>query len=345
MNSIKQSDIAKELGLDQSTVSLALRGSPKIPVGTRQKILETAKRIGYHPDAFASGLASRKKKKGELKANLATVVGTKTENPLHSVRLVKNVYKAIQARAEQLGYGMEAFWRYAPENETIKIVRTFNSRNIQGVILLAIHESEINLVWENYAVAYANKPILNRPSEKSISFSRSSTNFFDETIRLLAKLKKRGYKSPGLLISRWRYEQSWGKYKYAFQEFYRLNSLFAKPPLLFMEDISKEGIDLRSWIKSNGVDCVVTPCYAEDVHSRTVKAGFKIPEDLGLAVISLNEQNSKYTGFCDAAEKLGIAAVDLVVGALNRGETGIPDVPKCVILNNIWNEGSTAPGK
>jgi len=49
-------DIADRLGLDRSTVSLALRRSPKIPEETRNRIKEVAEELGYRPNLLARGL-------------------------------------------------------------------------------------------------------------------------------------------------------------------------------------------------------------------------------------------------------------------------------------------------
>ena len=43
-------DVAALVGVHQTTVSLALRDHPGIPVATREKIREAAARIGYRPD-------------------------------------------------------------------------------------------------------------------------------------------------------------------------------------------------------------------------------------------------------------------------------------------------------
>lgn len=50
-------DIAKELGISKSTVSRALRGDDyNVSKETRQKILETANRLGYKRNELAVNL-------------------------------------------------------------------------------------------------------------------------------------------------------------------------------------------------------------------------------------------------------------------------------------------------
>lgn len=56
------SDIAKETGTSVSTVSLALRGSPRISDATKRRVRAAAERLNYHSD-FAGSLLSTSKPK------------------------------------------------------------------------------------------------------------------------------------------------------------------------------------------------------------------------------------------------------------------------------------------
>lgn len=52
------SDLADQLGLDKSSVSLALRGSPKIGATTRARVVAAAQQLGYRPNLAARQLAT-----------------------------------------------------------------------------------------------------------------------------------------------------------------------------------------------------------------------------------------------------------------------------------------------
>ena len=47
-------DLAAELGLSHTTVSLALRRDPRIPAATRQRVEKAARASGYQADATVS---------------------------------------------------------------------------------------------------------------------------------------------------------------------------------------------------------------------------------------------------------------------------------------------------
>lgn len=60
MKNITLQDIADELGLTKVSISKALRDHPDISEGTRKKVKEMAKKLGYRPNLVARSLTSSK---------------------------------------------------------------------------------------------------------------------------------------------------------------------------------------------------------------------------------------------------------------------------------------------
>jgi LacI family transcriptional regulator len=52
-------DIAREIGVSPNTVSKALNGKGRVSAATRQLVIDTAQRLGYHPNRSARALARR----------------------------------------------------------------------------------------------------------------------------------------------------------------------------------------------------------------------------------------------------------------------------------------------
>ena len=57
---VTQLQIAQKLGVDQRTVSIALGATGRISDGMRQKVLNTAQKMGYRPNRLAAGLRGSK---------------------------------------------------------------------------------------------------------------------------------------------------------------------------------------------------------------------------------------------------------------------------------------------
>lgn len=57
---ITQRDLAQRLGMSQAAVSLALSGRGRIAAATRRRVVETARRLGWHAEPALSALARRR---------------------------------------------------------------------------------------------------------------------------------------------------------------------------------------------------------------------------------------------------------------------------------------------
>jgi hypothetical protein len=56
----------------------------------------------------------------------------------------------------------------------------------------------------------------------------------------------------------------------------------------------------------------------------------------------LQESNVEHAGVFETSHDVGRAAGDFLVGMLARGEFGIPEVPRRILLDGIWQIGKTA---
>ena len=119
-----QRELARRLGLTQATVSMALHGSPRISQATRKLVAETAKLIGYRPDA-AVGALSKRRWNHTLPTGVAYISarGTGTDS-----------YRPhVAARCEHLGLRL---WEIPTMGlDDLEVQRGLRQRKIAGVIL------------------------------------------------------------------------------------------------------------------------------------------------------------------------------------------------------------------
>jgi LacI family transcriptional regulator len=129
---ISQRDLARELGVDTSTVSLALRGHPRISAETVARVQAAAERMGYRPDpALASIAASRwQGRRSDTGVVLAFLIDSRSDTEVE----LKLYEEGIRRQAELLGYGVTVFyWDEFPSVSAFwRVVQT---RGIRGVLV------------------------------------------------------------------------------------------------------------------------------------------------------------------------------------------------------------------
>lgn len=117
-------DIARECGISTAAVSMALSQKPnRISVKTREKVYETAQRLGYQPNQAAVSLATRRSRKIGLIINDLT-------NP-HISALFMAIGRVVQERGYLLLCHVLAD---DVENDAVETVGRMVSNDVAGII-------------------------------------------------------------------------------------------------------------------------------------------------------------------------------------------------------------------
>jgi LacI family transcriptional regulator, galactose operon repressor len=116
-------DIAEATGYSANTVSLALRGSPRLPEATRERILAEAERLNYFPNQIARSLASKS-------TRTIGLVMTDIMNPTLTLA-ARTIERALSAA----GYGM----MFAASDSSLanekRAVELFLSYQVDGMLV------------------------------------------------------------------------------------------------------------------------------------------------------------------------------------------------------------------
>ena len=122
---IRLKDIAAVTGVTANTVSLALRGSTRIPEETRERIVAAARKLNYLPNQVAQSLVSRETKTVGL-------ILTSIVNPI-----LTQAARAIERELAARGYSLMLS---ASENDIAKeteALNVFRSRQVDGMLIYA----------------------------------------------------------------------------------------------------------------------------------------------------------------------------------------------------------------
>jgi LacI family transcriptional regulator len=326
--------VAEAAGVHFTTVSLALRNSPKLLPETRKRLQDLAREMGYRPDPMLAALNAYRISRAPLhfQATIAWINNWPKRDGLLLNREFREYYNGARARADELGYSLEEFWMHEPGMNRARLRRILKARGIQALLLPPQERPNTapDIDFEEYsAVAFGFSM---RPSVLHLV-----TNHHLHSMNLvLRKLYAHGYRRVGFHSGKGWNAKVDGAWLAAI-----LTVRHEHPDLQVFSPIleSSEALPpMEKWIPEHRLDAVVS--YTEIIRE-VREAGFRVPEDIGFASVGLHSDEHTVTGVYQNDLLVGRKAVDLLVGMLHRNERGLPEVPVCTFVEGEWREGTT----
>jgi len=333
-------DIALRANLHFTTVSLALRNSPRLKAETREKIQKLAESMGYRPDPMLAALNAYRQSRQPVhyQAGLAWIHNWRDPKDLYNCEEFFLYHEGAKERAQARGYSLEEFWLQEPGMNIERLHRILRARNIRGVLLapqpqantfLDLHYDELSAVAFGYSMQPAVLDLI--------------TNHHVHTMNLLLeKVLSLGYRRIGLCIPKdWndKVDRAWQS---CMLLFHNEHPELARLPVHWNVWNDGEIESLKVWIKTNRPDVIIS---YNEILAPLKAAGIKIPDDVGVASLFLNENESYLSGVHQNDRLIGQRAVDMVIDMLHRGETGIPETPVRVLVEGKWYPGQTLPDR
>jgi len=330
--------IAAHAGVTQATVSMSLANSPRIPAATRERIRAVAEKLGYRPNPYVSALmrARRLGRARQERPVLALVNGLEEAGAWRAsaaptVRLMR---EGAMERAALRGYRTQEFWLHQDGMSAERFSGMLHARGIRGLLLgpLAVGAPTPALRWEHFAAVRLGVPLA------ALTLTTVCNDHFFSSLQVMRECHARGYRRAGLVMlhnHRARFHGRWDGGLQAAQHL--LPGLRALPPLL-LEDWAEEG-RLREWLRRERPDVVVTP--AADHLRPALKSA--LAGGLGLVSLACPVLGDECSGIFQNGRLIGATGIDTVISMLERNESGLPEQAHTVMIEGIWNEGTTLP--
>jgi DNA-binding LacI/PurR family transcriptional regulator len=333
--------LAKILGLSRTTVSDALRGSPRVDPNTADRVRTAASAAGYRRNPLAGALMSelRRSRGGAFRGVLAAVDFVEDARPEHAMRYHRELIAGADARAAELGFKVEKFQVGTAAVTVQRLDSILQSRGIHGVILLpAWGEPDLsNLDWSRFAGVYTDY-IIERPALHSVC-----PDHYRSLLGALQRVAQRGYQAPGLFLQRHqdeRLQYRWTAAVRAFQE--SQPNVRVVPPLILDRPVTES--EFVKWFTRCKPDVVLghNPQAIEWME----RAGAKLPATHGFVCINaIMKAPLPCAGLDLQPRVLGARATELLIAQLQRNETGIPEWPTTTTIPARWVEGPTLRAK
>lgn len=333
---VTMSDVGREAGVSQTTVSLALRNDASIPIETRARIRAAARRLNYRPHAGVSSLMAqiRSRRPIKFRATLAAVTSWTDPAGFRKFPTWRDQWDGARSRAKALGYVLEEFRMGRDGLNSRRLKSILDARNIEGVVVFPLSGDEPpELPWERLAavtIGYTlEHPILNR----------FATAHFDSVLIALEQLHARGYRRIGLVLDeqlKQRVHRSWLA---AFCVFGFESGEIAVKAIARLPAAGSQQ-KLARWVRDFRPDAIIcgslfpVRSWLREIHLRS-------PEDIGFVMLANLPTNEGCAHIDECWKQVGQAAIDGVVGQLYRGERGIPSRPVVTLVRGEWVDGNS----
>lgn len=336
--------IAREAGVSISTVSRALRNHPLVSPETSRKILEIARRLEYTPNPYVSALMShlRSSRPIPYQANIAILDTLPAKEDWLKFSVQRKFHSGAENRAKQLGYKLERFWAGGDSENRKSLTRILLSRGIRGILIPPLGDystrgEDIPLDYSEFACVTVGCKVDNP------GFHFATNDQYVTGQLAHDNLLELGYERVGMAIPDYVECIVEQRFSAGFR-----NALERRGQATLRQAVIRYGSadpkrQFLKWFDAFRPDaiCATFPV----VRDWLVEHRVRVPEDVGVALLDLDESSVGWSGVDQSSEAVGRAAVDLLVQLLQRNELGAPEIPFGLTIEGKWVAGDSAPGR
>jgi LacI family transcriptional regulator len=329
-------ELARSLGLSHTTVSEALRDSPRVKASTRERVLKAAREIGYRHNPLAGALMSemRRSRSGTFRGVIAVIdLDGPDQRPVNAARYHRELTRGAGERAIELGFKIEPFVVGHNDISITRLDAILQSRGIHGVFLLPANESPdlTQLNWKRYAGVYADY-IIEHPGLHSVC-----SDHFRSMMMTLARLHVLGYRRPGLVLNRHHDERLLYRWEAAFLAYHNHHDAFSWLPPLLLPEINRA--EFTAWFDKAKPDVVL--CHRAEAIEWMESCGASVPRTHGFCCLNIMVNVVPCAGLDLQPWLLGVRGVELLIAQIHRNEYGVPELPSTTTIPAAWVDGPT----
>ncbi len=325
---MNQRELGHHLGLSQSTVSLALRGSPRIAEATRRQIQTAAAELGYHPNPMVISLMEHIRSARPVKdaGCIAILVDFPNQEQWFAFHpAYREQYDAIYDRAEQRGYRTECFFLQAPGMNPAAIDRILAARGIVGIILAGPRTSCVNLKmqWGRYAWI---KSGFTWHETRMDCVSANNRQHVELAFRELDQLK---YARIGFCITQRMIRRVDSHWVAGYLMAQRLLTPKRRIPMFVTDPNAAGQARFRAWLNRWKPDVVIGGRTEQGwiERSRGLRPSYCLRWHYEDCTVPSIEENNLI---------IGRTLCDLLIEKMIRNERGLPEHPRLTLIEGTW---------
>lgn len=329
--------IAAQCGCSRNTVSLALKGDPRVVATRARKIRRVAAELGYRPDPKLAQVMSQIAQKTKGSPNkLAVLVGADFDrpDPWSTGSSFERFYTSMSRRMADYGYTFDCFWLGQSRMTPARLRQIILHRGIEGLVVFSYASAPavIDFDFSGFAASVIGRGLAHPRLDAAGS---NLHNDLDCVIRNALRL---GYRRPGLAIPLSAAARSLHCWEAAYQ-FYQSNlPARARVPACVFDPASIR--PLQRWADQHRPDCIIGQSTTYDVLQRL---GYALPGQFGFATLVQESRLPGLAGINLALDLIASKAVDIVVEKLKTNRRGLPQEPELILYEGKWWDGASLP--
>ncbi|HEU5077644.1 MAG TPA: LacI family DNA-binding transcriptional regulator [Opitutaceae bacterium] len=331
-------DIARIVRVSKATVSLALRGHPKISARTSERVKNVAQQVGYRPDPVLARIAASRWRTRQHPAESA-VAYIMWSHPWHreDEEMSPVMRYAAAEVGEQLGYRVERF-KMRDYTSPKNLARVLFHRGIRAVIFGPIMEERVitDFPWDDFTSVGSHVGYFQPPVNVVVpDFHHAVVNAWREAMRA-------GYKRIGVaLLQEMEAVDRFDKVSAALFCQSQLSPDLPSVPLQHFP-IGDQS-EFKKWMKTHRPDVVLG--FNDTVAWWLDKCGARVPEKIGFISLDTTEdarfKDYAVTGMNPDYALIGRTAMRQLDILLRSNQVGRPERPYIVQVPSVWIAGET----
>ncbi len=343
-------EVAKQAGVHVTTVSLALRNHPSLPVTTRQRLQALAEQMGYRRDPALHALIAYRRQARPRKDEpvIAYITNWDTEWGWKAAAAHGEFFAGAEGKTRDLGYRLEHFWLGEPKLTHQRLSDILYTRGITGLII-ASHRYEIDKALAFEWSRFSAVKIDFFPHEPKL---HNVTNDQRAIIRLaMRRVTAAGYQRIGFVFPlAWDQgvDLAWSAGFLAEQQMLPPDE---RIPIHFIADTLASGEIPASaanheafarWYQHYRPEALIS--YTPFVLPRLEAMHVAVPEDVAFVDVLLDrEPDGRIAGVRQNSRRVGELAVEILAGQLQQNTFGIPQFSTATLVEGTWFDGATLP--
>lgn len=275
----------------------------------------------------------RRSRSPHFRGTLGLVELEEADRPKGAEYYLRQQCEGAAARSAELGFSLDRFLIGPHGLRAHRLDGVLRARNISGILVLpAFREAYLqDIDWSRLAGVYLDR-VIRYPRLHSVSPDHHGAMW-----DALGKLSELGYRRPGMILQRRQDSRLQNRWEGAFMSYFQQQGTSASPPILVAPEITEKMF--RRWFQQHQPDVVLA--HSTQVIDWMQKVGARVPDTHGFLALNSVMCDRDCAAIDQQPRLVGIRGVELLVGQIFRGETGLPETPCNTAVPARLHEGPT----